>query len=93
MPHAGHEILNPASFQSALDNLARHNRLDRAKLDECQLRIQQELAVKLTRAESALSDGRIKDVHSLLENIDAQFGGLAAPRTLELQEKIHAMTP
>jgi hypothetical protein len=28
-----------------------------------------------------------------LEDVDGEFGGLAAPRILELQEKIHAVTP
>ena len=88
MPWIGHELADPASFNRALDALARHAPADPGKLTECRARIDAELAAEQRRAEDLLAEGKPDAARTLLDKIDGHYGGLAAPRSLDLAERL-----
>jgi pimeloyl-ACP methyl ester carboxylesterase len=54
------------------------------KLGECRARIDHELSTQLDQVESALAHGDANRAKQLLSKVDERFGGLAAPRSVEL---------
>ena len=54
------------------------------KLAECRGRIDQEINAQLEEVEKALASGESNVAKQLLGKIDNRYGGLAAPRSVEL---------
>jgi hypothetical protein len=59
-----------------------------ARLAKCRLRIDQELEKEFDRANALLAAGNIDGERRLLDKIDARYGGLAAPRSVDLAARI-----
>jgi hypothetical protein len=87
-PWSGHEVVTPAPLNHALDVLDKPAQPDPAKLADCRVHIDQALTAQLQQAESLLASGKPDAAHTLLNKIDARYGGLAAPRSLDLAQKI-----
>jgi pimeloyl-ACP methyl ester carboxylesterase len=90
MPWAGHDLADPASLNRALDALLEPAKSDPDKLAGCRSRIEKELTALLKQTEDLLKDGKRDDARTLLEKVDAHYGGLAAPRSTELAKIINA---
>ena len=90
MPWAGHALADPATLNDVLDALLKPVQADPAKLAACRARTDRELTAQLKQVEDLLADGKHDDARTMLEKIDAHYGGLAAPRSTELAEKIDA---
>jgi predicted esterase len=88
MPFTGHEVVNPEPLDRALDALARHDAPDPARLAVCRARIDKELTAQLKQAEDLLAGGKLDEARTLLDEIDDRFGGLAAPRSVELERRV-----
>jgi len=84
----GHEVLDPDSFNLALEMLERPSTVDAVKLAGCNDRIQRELASKLADAEAAIASRDRDRAIAKLRAIDGHFGGLAAPAIVELEAKL-----
>jgi hypothetical protein len=80
----GHEVASPQALAKALTRLAEHVRLEPDTKPACRASIERELTGKLAEVESRLAKGRREDARRLLLRIDARFGGLASPRSVEL---------
>jgi Esterase PHB depolymerase len=91
MPWAGHDLANPATLNRALDALLEPVKSDPDKLAACRSRIDSEWTAQLRQAEDLLVAGKRDESRTLLEKINARYGGLAAPRSVELAEKIDAL--
>lgn len=89
-PWSGHEVAAPAPMSHALDVLDKPARPDADKLARCRARIDEALNAQLQHAESLLASGKLDDAHTFLDRIDAHYGGLAAPRSVDLAGKIDA---
>jgi pimeloyl-ACP methyl ester carboxylesterase len=87
-PWTGHEVTGPAVLGRALDMLDKHAEPNLAKLNNCRLRINQELDKKMDQANDLLAAGNIDGARKLLNKIDARYGGLAAPRSVDLAARI-----
>ena len=83
----GHEIMSGTAFGQALDLLLSQAPPDAARLDACRSRIAAELQKKLSQSEALISKGKRADARELLMDIDKQYGGLAAPRILDLARR------
>ncbi len=85
-PQHGHASLDYAAFAHALDAVEEHH-VDEAALARCNARVAAELAAQLADVEAAITR---RDPHARdqLNAIDARFGGLAAPRILELADRL-----
>lgn len=84
---AGHELMSPEAFGQALAQLLNPTASDPARLAACRSRLQRRLDEELARAQGLVSDGRRASARKLLLSIDRHFGGLAAPRTLQLARR------
>ena len=82
-PRTGHELADATAFGRSLEVLL-GQRPDPGKLEECRARIEQELGSRLGQVENAFARGDSKGAKQLLSQIDARYGGLAAPRSVEL---------
>lgn len=73
-PRTEHELASATDFKRSLQALLGQRHNNPGKLEDCRTRIEQELKAQLEQVGSAKQ----------LLSLDAQYGGLAAPRSLEL---------
>lgn len=90
-PWAGHEVAGPPVLGRALDLLDKHAQPNLARLNKCRLRIDQELGKEIDQAGDLFAAGKVDAARKLLDKIDARFGGLAAPRSVDLAARFHGM--
>jgi hypothetical protein len=83
-PRKEHELADVSAFSRSLDALVGHRESHPARLDECRARIDQELSTQLQQVETLFARGEPDNAKQLLAKIDARYGGLAAPRSVEL---------
>jgi hypothetical protein len=84
IPGAEHETPRSAAFSAALQALLAPPGRS-SKLPACQADIDRELSAQLQKVQSLIAHGDAGAAQKLLLEIDRRFGGLAAPRSLELQ--------
>jgi hypothetical protein len=89
-PWMGHEVAGPAVLGRALDMLDKHG-VNMARLNNCRLRINQELGKQINQASDLLAAGNAEGARRSLNRIDTRFGGLAAPRSVDLAARIGGM--
>jgi pimeloyl-ACP methyl ester carboxylesterase len=90
-PWTGHEVAGPAVFSRALDMLNKHAQPKSARLNSCRLRINQELGRQIDQANDLLAAGNVDGARRLLDKIDAHYGGLAAPRSVDLAIRLQSL--
>jgi pimeloyl-ACP methyl ester carboxylesterase len=90
-PWTGHEVAGPMVLGRALDMLDKHAQPNLARLAKCRLHIDQELGKEIDRANAVLADGNVEGARKLLNKIDTRYGGLAAPRSVDLAARILGM--
>jgi hypothetical protein len=90
MPWASHEPADAASFNRALDAL--ENSTPAAEHDSaaCMNRIEDEMLAQLHEVETSMARGDKPSATQKLEKIDVRFGGLAAPRSVDLMKAIES---
>ena len=86
--HAGHVLAAAPGFARALGVLFKPRAPDAAKVDACRARNAAALAKDLADAESLIRAGHANQAMQALAAIDARYGSLAAPRSVEL---LHAL--
>lgn len=92
IPWTGHELADPSALDRALESLDRHGTDDPTALSDCRAHIDKDLNAQLDAAEASLAHGDREHARSQLQSIDAHFGGLAAPRSVELTSRLDATT-
>lgn len=86
----GHEVPNAAAFARGVDALESPVAGDAGKLADCRARYSADLDASLAEIEKLSAGGRSERAQSLLERTDSRYGGLAAPRSLELAKSVGA---
>src|SRR6185437_8259019 len=86
-PAAAHEVMTSAALRRALDQLLNHAPQDPTRLDACRSRVDARLQDALMHADALISNGGSQAARKLLLDIDSRYGGLAAPRILELARR------
>lgn len=84
IPYAGHEVMSSQAFGRALDLLMHPLPPDQARLDACRTHLQSQMEQQLAKAAGLISNGRRRAARKLLLEINERYGGLAAPRIVEL---------
>lgn len=84
IPYAGHEVMSSQAFGRALNLLLHPVPPDPARLDTCRAHMESEIEEKLTQAADLISKGRHAAARKLLLQTNERYGGLAAPRILQL---------
>ena len=87
---AGHEVADGAALSRALVSLATAAPPDAGRLARCRSGLETELSRSFERVEAAFARGRSGEAEQLLRKLDERFGGLAAPRSVELARKYFA---
>jgi pimeloyl-ACP methyl ester carboxylesterase len=87
-PWADHEVASPPILGRALDMLDKHAKPNLARLSNCRSRINQELANQIEQARDLVAAGNVDGARKLLKKIDARYGGLAAPRSVDLAARL-----
>jgi predicted esterase len=87
-PRAGHDIASSTVLAGALARLL--DQAPRATPDPalCRAALERDLDRQLAAVQSLLDKGQRAEARRLLLRIDAHFGGLAAPRSLELLSRL-----
>lgn len=85
-----HEVLDAASLDRALGLLEAPSRVDPAKLTACNAEVDRAVAARLAEVEAALAGGDLGGARARLEGLDRYFGGLAAPASLTLADRLEA---
>jgi predicted esterase len=83
-PRTGHELADASAFSRSLEALFGQRHDDPGKLEDCRARIDHELKTQLEQVENAFARGDSNGAKQMLNQIDARYGGLAAPRSVEL---------
>jgi dienelactone hydrolase len=89
MPHAEHETASGADLGSALQALLDPALPDSSDLAACRATRDAELSAKLDQVDSLIANGDKTAAQNLLNIIDHTYSGLAAPRSLALEAKLH----
>jgi pimeloyl-ACP methyl ester carboxylesterase len=87
-PHVQHEIALPGALSQALADLAAHGRAEPAKLARCRAALAADLDAQLRAVEELIGSGAAREAAVRLRQIDQRFGGLAAPRSVELAGRL-----
>ena len=85
IPGAAHEIANPEALSRALEALSAHKVPDTAKLARCRADVDRSVQAALQKTQSLIESGKRAQAQQALLDVDRRFGGLAAPRSVELQ--------
>ena len=88
MRHTGHHTADPDSFGWALDVLDKKVSLDASALAQCRTSIEAELEGKFRDAQALIVSGNRTDAKARLDEINAHYGGLAAPKIVELETNL-----
>jgi pimeloyl-ACP methyl ester carboxylesterase len=91
IPHTGHQIAGAAALAEALRALQTHAAVNPAKLGACRAAIDRDLDAKLNQVSVLLANRKGEEAQKLLTRIDDRFGGLAAPRSVDLAARIAAI--
>jgi pimeloyl-ACP methyl ester carboxylesterase len=87
-PWVEHEVAGSAALDRALVTLDKHAKPNLVRLNNCRSQINQELAKEIDEASDLLAAGNVGGTRRLLNKIDARYGGLAAPRSVDLAARI-----
>lgn len=90
MPFVGHETADAVSFNRTLNALENKLSSDRVDSSACMKRIDDDMSALLHSVETSIARGDQSSAKRTLEKIDARFGGLAAPQSVELMQTIDA---
>jgi hypothetical protein len=85
-----HEVMTPAALTRALDTLSVPVQPEADKLAPCRAAIESDLRAKLQQVGALIAAGQRDAARTLLDGIDARYGGLAAPESLRLQGELAA---
>jgi pimeloyl-ACP methyl ester carboxylesterase len=82
-----HELLPATALDRALTALSAPRKTD-AEMGACRERRVREIEAQLNAVQTLIDAGNKRDAQSRLQDIDEQYGGLAAPRSVELERKL-----
>ena len=83
-PRMGHEVASAAALSRALTELVDGKQGDSTALSTCRSAIDSELESGLRNLESLIASGQKAAARKRLSKVDEHFGGMAAPRSIEL---------
>jgi predicted esterase len=82
--NAGHQIADPATLATALRVLQLPVKIAARRQAACRAGIDKDLAKAFSGVEAFAAAGRLAEARKALIALDARFGGLAAPKSVEL---------
>jgi hypothetical protein len=92
IPGLGHELPNGRTLDRLLDQLASPSSPDSVKLAACRAQVDASLDAALRGVRDLAHAGKLDKARDALAKLDGRFGGLAAPRSVELADSLNAST-
>jgi predicted esterase len=92
-PKAAHEVAGAAAFGSALHELGTRSAPQASRLHDCNAALETKVSAELERVSGLIAGGRRAQAQAALIGLDRQFGGLAAPRSVELESELGWQLP
>jgi hypothetical protein len=89
-PHASHDALDGQAFSRAFAALYAPTPPDPAELASCRARHDAELTAQLRQVSALIASGKRDEARRALLEIDTRFGGLAAPKSVELDAALNS---
>lgn len=89
-PWTGHQLPPPQALDRALSLLAQPAPDDTPRLADCRASLDRKLAAQLDKVRQLTGQGKFAEARKLLLDIDARYGGLAAPQSVSMQESLPA---
>ena len=83
-----HRAASSTALSGALQVLTAPLSPRASKLSECRADIDKQMKGQLEKVQALIAEGKHADAQKLLIEVDRRFGGLAAPRSLELQNSL-----
>ena len=87
-PRVQHEIALPGALSQALGSLAAQGGPEPAKLVRCRAALSADMDARLHEVGELTARGATREAAARLRQIDERFGGLAAPRSVELAGRL-----
>ncbi len=87
-PRMQHDIALPGALSQALERLLEPRTPEPGKLARCRAALDADLTARLRAVEELLDRGATREAAGRLRAIDERFGGLAAPRSVELAGRL-----
>jgi predicted esterase len=91
IPHTGHAVATESALERALTALLTPAAPTHDDLASCRAGLQSRLDARLRSVEDLVAKRDKAAARRALDDVDSEFGGLAAPRSLELDAKITAI--
>jgi predicted esterase len=91
-PKVAHAVAGAAAFAGALHELGTPTAAQ-AKLEGCNAALEKKVAAELERVSALIAGGRRAQAQETLLGLDRQLGGLAAPRSVELENELGGQLP
>src|SRR5690348_983382 len=88
MRRTGHELADGRNFSRALKSLRKRAPPDAGKFAACRAGVSQSVSAQLDQVKELVGQGKPDAARKLLEQIDEHYGGLAAPRTVMLMQRV-----
>jgi hypothetical protein len=88
MQNVGHEIAAPFYLSRALTTLDKGAPVPADRLAACRARVARELAAKLQHVNELLDNDKPHEAWMALVKIDARYGGLALPQSIDIEQRI-----
>jgi pimeloyl-ACP methyl ester carboxylesterase len=85
---AEHAVAGAAALSRALRYLQEGAQAEPERLAKCRAGIEGELTTSLDSVDTLIAQGRRDDAQKQLAAVDERFGGLAAPRSVELAARL-----
>ena len=89
MPLHGHDAATASALDRALTALLGPTAPPQDDLELCRAKVQSRLNARLKAVEDFLAKDDKTAARRALDEVDAEFGGLAAPKSLELNARLH----
>ncbi|HEX7916463.1 PHB depolymerase family esterase [Rudaea sp.] len=83
----GHDWIDAATLDRALTDLSAPRTID-AGLAACRERRTRDIDAQLHEIEALIAAGNKREAEDRLQRLDERYGGLAAPRSVELEDKL-----
>jgi dienelactone hydrolase len=87
MPGRSHELADSTALNRALTALLAPAPVEVKSSGECRARLETDVTAQLNHVEDLFASGALSEARRLLEKIDVRYGGLAAPRSVELMNQ------
>jgi pimeloyl-ACP methyl ester carboxylesterase len=85
-----HEVVDARAFNRVLDDLEHPEAPMPYQLAKCRGRVDAELTAQLHRVAELVAAGKSADAGAAVRKVDARYGGLAAPQSVELADRAGA---